>query len=68
MSIFVILKSDVLSEKEVRMTDIEIIYHKGQCKLRKKLFNMDNLTLMQIQHRYAVEQGFKSWSDFIHNG
>ena len=40
-----------------------IDFHKRQCKMQKKFNNPDNLTLMQIQHNYAVGLGYKSWSD-----
>lgn len=45
----------------------EINYHKGQCKKIKKYNNPENLTLMQIQHKYAINLGYKNWSDLINS-
>ncbi len=50
------------------MTSEEIKYHKRQCKLAKKFKNPKGLTLMQIQHEYAKDMGFKSWKEFIEVG
>lgn len=47
------------------MTNKEIEYHKRMVKIGKKYSNPKNLTLMQLQHEYAINKGFKSWSDFI---
>lgn len=47
-------------EKDIRR-------HRGSCKIIKKYKNPNNLTLMQIQHNYALELGFKSWSDLINS-
>jgi len=40
-----------------------IDFHKQECKKIKKFNNPDNLTLMQIQHKYAVSLGYRSWAD-----
>jgi len=40
---------------------MNINHHKLNCKKLKKFNNPENLTLMQIQHRYAVSLGFKNW-------
>lgn len=47
------------------MTPKEIEYAKKQCKIIKKFNNPDNLSLMQIQHKYAVEHGYKCWADML---
>ena len=38
---------------------------KKECKRIKKFNNPNNLTLMQIQHYYAVLLGYRSWKEFI---
>ena len=44
---------------------MNIDYCKRQCKLIKKFNNPGNLSLMQIQHNYAVSFGFKNWKELL---
>ena len=44
---------------------MNIEYHKRRCKLIKKFDNPDNLSLMQIQHKYAVGLGYRNWKELL---
>ena len=40
---------------------------KRECKMIKKFNNPENKSLMQIQHQYAKNLGFKNWDELIHS-
>ena len=42
-----------------------INFHKRRCKMIKKFSNPENMTLMQIQHKYAQGLGYRNWKELL---